>query len=107
EKLEGNWLRARHAVNRKLLEGDVADVDPKASDPAVVTRQFRGDRHWAVVAVRPACEDAFKWPDSAGLSQKRGDYTLQLAGLGAAANDVPMAVLCDVETLTWSPLAVE
>ncbi len=103
---KGNWICARQAVNRTLLEGDVSDADPKASDPAIVARQFRG------IGIGPrcgaaCCEDAFNGRNPTGFRRNACEYTLRLAGLAASANGVPTAVLCDIETLSWLPLAVE
>ncbi|UCH34123.1 MAG: hypothetical protein JSV65_16520, partial [Armatimonadota bacterium] len=103
EALEANWLCARSPVHDALVWGDVADEDPRASDPSIVTRQFEGSGYWAVVAVRPACADPFAWPQYTGLSDQRGAYTITLPGVAA---DVEDAMLCDVETLSWSRLRV-
>lgn len=105
EYLEANWLCARFPVHKALIRGDVADEAPQASDPEIVTRAFKGDGYWAVVAVRPACQEPFGWPAStAGLSAQRKEYTVSL-------HDLPgfplKASLCDVETLAWKPLEVE
>ena len=82
----------------------MADEDPKASDPEIVTRMFKGDGYWAIVATRPACKDPFQWPAGSGLSAEHKDYVLTVHGLPAS----PLrATLCDVETLAWKPLELE
>jgi len=83
--------------------GDVADEDPQTSDPQIVTRCFEGKGYWAIVAARPACQYPI-WPRGTEISREHGAYTLTLPGLAAQIED---AVLCDVETLTWTPLATE
>lgn len=104
EDLEKNWLCARFPVHNALVWGDVADEDPLSSDAEIVTRRFVGDGYEAVVAVRPACQDTFRWPASTGLSETRNAYTLTLSG---AASDMHTAFLCDIETLIWRPLEIE
>ena len=108
ERLEGNWLCARCPVHEALAAGDVADIDPVSSDSRIVTRQFRGKGYWAVVAARPACSDS-SWPAYGKLSDERGEYTLTLSGLGSGKNDAGTApaALCDIETLTWTPVQLE
>ena len=105
ETLEGNWLCARFPVHEALTRGTVAYEDPQASDPEIVTRMFQGhDGSWVVVAVRPACQDAFEWPAYTGLSAQHKNYALTAHGLPSS----PLkATLCDVETLTWKPLELE
>jgi hypothetical protein len=103
QSLEANWLCARAPVHDTLVWGDVADQDPQSSDPEIVTRLFEGRDHWALVAVRPASQDPFGWPAYTGVSERRGEYTLTLPGLGHEVED---AVLCDVETLTWTRVPV-
>jgi len=104
ETLDGNWLCARFPVHEALVWGDVADEDPPPSDPQIVARQFEGDGYWAVVAVRPACQDPLEWPWKAGLSDQRGEYTLTVLGL---AHQVDEAILCNIETLNWTPLEIK
>lgn len=104
EELEANWLCARFPVHETLVWGEVSDKDPLSSDPEIVTRQFEAQDYCVVVAVRPACKDAFALPAYTGTSDHRGDYILTLPGLAAQVED---AVLCDVETLTWSHLPVQ
>jgi hypothetical protein len=99
-----NWLCARFPAHEALVWGDVADEDPQSSDPEIVARRFEGDGYWAIVAARPACQDPLVWPRGTGLSKRRAEYTLTLPGLAQQVGD---AVLCDVETLTWTPLATE
>lgn len=101
--LDGNWLCARFPAHEALVWGDVADDDPQSSDPQIVTRRFEGTGYWAIVAARPASQDRI-WPDGAGLSEQRGEYTITLPGL---ASQVADAVLCDIENLTWTPLKLE
>lgn len=102
--LEGNWICARFPVHKTLIAGDVPDEDPHASDPGIVARMFQGDGHWAIVAARPACQDANEWPAATGLSPERKDYALTAHGLP----ETPLkAALCDIETLTWKPLEIE
>ncbi len=102
--LDRNWLSARFPVHDALVWGDVADEDPRSSDPEIVSRQFEGDGYWAVVAVRPACQDPLEWPRFTVLSDQRGAYTLTLPGLASQVGD---AVLCNMEALTWMPLEIE
>ena len=108
ETLEGNWLCARCPVHEALAEGDVADIDPVPSDPEIVTRQFRGKGYWAIVAARPECSQP-AWPAYGKLSVQRGEYTITLAGLGSEYDEThpPAAVVCDIEKLTWEPIALE
>lgn len=101
--LDANWLCARFPAHEALVWGDVVDEHPRSSDPEIVTRQFVGDGYWAVVAVRPACQDLI-WPRGTGLSEKHADYTLTFPDL---APRVEGAVLCDIETLTWTPLEID
>jgi hypothetical protein len=99
-----NWLCARFPAHEALVWGDVADEDPQSSDPEIVARRFEGDGYWAIVAARPACQDPLVWPRGTGLSERRGEYVLTLSRL---APQVDAAVVCDVEALTWLPLAPE
>lgn len=101
--LDWNWMCARFPAHEALVWGDVADQDPVSSDPEIVTRRFEGAGFWAVVAARPASQEAI-WPWETTISERRAGYTLTLLGLGSAVED---AVLCDVETLAWSPLEIE
>lgn len=103
--LEGNWLCARYPVREALAKGSVADSDPESSDPEIVTRMFKADAgYWAIVAVRPACQELFEWPAGAGLSAQHWEFTITARGLP----QTPLkAALCDVETRTWSPLELE
>lgn len=103
QPLEANWLCARAPVHDTLTWGDVADQDPQSSDPEIVTRRFEGRDHWALVAVRPVSQDPFGWPAYTGRSEHRNQYTLTLPGL---AYEVEDAVLCDVDTLTWTRVPV-
>ncbi len=105
ETLEGNWLCARFPVREALTEGTVAHEDPKTSDPEIVTRMFQGeDGCRVIIAVRPACQDAFEWPAGSGLSTRHKSYILTARGLPRS----PLrATLCDVETLAWKPLELE
>jgi hypothetical protein len=102
--VDWNWLCARFPVHEALVGGDVADDDPQPSDPQVVARRFEGKGYWAIVAARPACQDPLLWPRGTGVGRQHAEYTLTLPGL---ASQVEQAALCDVETLTWTPLPVE
>jgi len=101
--LDWHWLCARFPAHEALVWGDIPDEDPRTSDPEIVARQFEGRGYHAVVAARPACQDAI-WPRGTGLSAKRGAYVLTVPGLADMVED---AVLCDIETLTWKPLDIE
>ena len=101
ESTEANWLCARAPVNAALVEGDVADEDPRASDPEIVTRAFHGDGYWAVVAVRPACQDAFQWPGYTGLAGQHREYAVTVSGVGSR---IVCGAVCDIESLTWKAL---
>jgi hypothetical protein len=101
--MDWNWLCARFPAHEALVWGDVADEDPQTSDPQIVTRRFEGKGYWAIVAARPACQEPI-WPRGTGISKERATYTLTVPRLAAQVED---AVLCDVETLTWTPLAAE
>ncbi|HPO14875.1 MAG TPA: DUF6259 domain-containing protein [Candidatus Hydrogenedentes bacterium] len=107
ETLEGNWLCARHPVHKALAEGDVADNDPKASDPQVVARQFKREDYWAVVVLRSACAEPLQWPAATGLSDKHDEYSLAVTDWIADIKEPLTISLCDVQTLTWSPLEAE
>jgi len=98
--LEANWLCARFPVHDALVWGDVADHDPEASDAEIVTRRFVGQGYEAIVAVRPECQDPWKWPPATGLSESRRPYALTVRD--AAPDD--NVFLCDIETLTWRPI---
>jgi hypothetical protein len=98
-----NWLCARFPAQEALVWGDVADEDPPASDPQIVTRRFEGKGYWAIVAARPASQEPI-WPRKTKISGEHAPYTLTVPRLAAQVED---AVLCDVETLTWTPLATE
>lgn len=106
--LEANWLCARHPVHEALTVDEVADADPKASDPQMVTRQFRGKGYSAALAVRPACPDAV-WPANTPLAPKHARYTLTLPDADARTDqaEAPKAAVCDIETLTWTPVEPE
>ncbi len=101
--MDWKWLCARFPVHEALVWGDVADEDPPSSDPQIVTRRFDGDGYWAIVAARPACQDPI-WPRGTVVSDYHNEYVLTVPGLAAKVAD---AVLCDVETLTWTPLEIE
>jgi len=101
--LDWNWLCARFPAHEALVWGDVADQDPVSSDPEIVARRFEGAGYWAVVAARPASQEAI-WPWETTVSERHAPYSLTLAGLGAGVED---AVLCDVEALAWAPLEIE
>ncbi|MFH1738605.1 MAG: DUF6259 domain-containing protein [bacterium] len=103
EPLDANWLCARFPAHEALVWGDVADEDPISSDPEIIAHRFVGDGYWAIVAARPACQDLI-WPRGTGLADHHGEYTLTLPGLASQVED---AVLCDIETLTWTPLNAE
>jgi Domain of unknown function (DUF6259) len=100
--LDWNWMCACYPAQEALIWGDVAE-DPVPSDPEIVARRFEGDGYWAVVAARPACQDPLVWPRGTTISDKHGEYTLTLTGLGQQVAD---AAFCDVETLEWAPLEV-
>ncbi|HOZ46228.1 MAG TPA: DUF6259 domain-containing protein [Candidatus Hydrogenedentes bacterium] len=104
EGLDWNWMLAEATAHEALIWGDVADVDPTSSDPEIVSRRFEGDGYWAVVAARPACQDPLVWPRGTTISDTHAAYTLTFEDLGSLVED---AVYCDVETLTWAPLAME
>jgi len=101
--VDWNWLCARFPAHEALVWGDVADEDPPASDPQIVTRRFEGNGYWAIVAARPASQDSI-WPRGTEISTEHASYTVTVPGL---ATEVEDAVVCDVETLTWTPLATE
>lgn len=101
--MDWNWLCARFPVHEALVWGDVADEDPRASDPQIVTRRFEGNGYWAIVAARPACQDAI-WPRGTEISKEHADFTVTVPGLAGQVED---AVLCDVEASNWTPLATE
>ena len=98
---EANWMCARVPVNAALVEGDIPNEDPRASDPEIVTRAFHGNGYWAVVAVRPASEDPFEWRNYTGLSDKRGEYTVTIQGV---APQIAYGAFCNIESLTWKAL---
>ena len=102
--LDWNWLCARYSAHEALVWGDVPDEDPQTSDPEIVTRQFEGKGYWAIVAARPACQDPLVWPRGTGIASEHREYTLTVAGLAPQVED---AALCDIETLTWTPLDLE
>ncbi|HUW61967.1 MAG TPA: DUF6259 domain-containing protein, partial [Candidatus Bathyarchaeia archaeon] len=101
--MDWNWLCARFPAHEALVWGDVADADPVSSDPEIVARRFEGEGYWAVVAARPASQDAV-WPRGTGVADVHREYTLTVQGIAKQVED---AALCDVETLTWSSLPVE
>jgi len=101
-ELDANWLCARYPANEALVWGDVDDHDPLSSDPEIVTRRFLGDDYCAIIAARPSCQDPI-WPWGVGPSDKRGEYTVTVPGI---ASEVQEAVLCDIETLTWSTIPI-
>ncbi len=101
--MDWNWACARVSAGEALVWGDVRDDGPRCSDPEIVARCFNGEGYWAVVAARPACQEAI-WPRGTGISEQHHPYTLTLPGLASEAQD---AALCDVETLTWTPLPLE
>ena len=93
----------RFGVHKTLVSGDVADDDPAASDPEIVTRCFHDNKHWAIVAAKPQCQKLV-WDDLTGLSAKRRDYTVTASGIAAPVRE---ALACDIETMSWSPLEFE
>lgn len=97
-----NWLCARYPAHKALVWGDVADDDPLCSDPEIVTRRFEGDGYWAIVAARPASQDPI-WPRGTGVASHHREFTVTVPGL---ASQVADAVLCDIETLTWTPIEI-
>jgi hypothetical protein len=101
--IDWNWLSARFTAHETMVWGDVDDHDPCVSDPEIVTRCFIGADHWAIVAARPACQEPI-WPRGTGIASKHSPYTVTCPDLANAVED---AVLCDVETLTWSSLEVD
>ncbi len=101
--LDWNWMCARYPAHEALVWGDVTD-DPLASDPEIVTRCFVGDGYWAIVAARPASQDPFMWPRGTTIADTHRPYTVTVPGLGSQVAD---AALCDIETLTWTPLELE
>ncbi len=101
--LDWNWLCAESPVHDALVWGDIADQDPLTSDPHIVTRRFEGNGYWAIVVARPACQEPI-WPRGTGISSEHKTYTLTLPDLAAQIEE---ALLCDIETLTWTPLAAE
>ena len=103
QTMDWNWLCARFPVHEALVWGDVADLDPQSSDPQIVTRRFEGKGYWVIVAARPAYQGPI-WPRGTEVSKEHALYTLTVPGLAAQVED---AALCDVETLTWAPLATE
>jgi hypothetical protein len=101
DPLEKSWLCARFGVHKTLVWGDIADDDPAASDPEIVTRCFIGDKHRAIVAARPRCQE-LTWPDNVGISDKQSNYTVTAEGF---TKPVKEAFLCDIAKLQWSRLA--
>ena len=97
-----NWLCARYPAHKALVWGDVADDDPRCVDAEIVTRRFEGDGYWALVVARPASQDPI-WPRGAGVAQHHREYTVTIPDLAGPVAD---AVLCDIETLTWTPLEI-
>jgi len=100
DNLEKNWLSARFGVHNTLVWGDIADDDPASSDPEIVTRCFQGNNHTIIVTARPQCQ-TLEWPDNVGLSEKHVDYIITAEDF---KNPVKEAILCDLETLRWSPI---
>ncbi|HOJ33745.1 MAG TPA: DUF6259 domain-containing protein [Candidatus Hydrogenedentes bacterium] len=101
--IDWNWVCARYTAHSALVWGDVEDKDPEASDPEIVTRCFKGDGYWALVAARPACQEPI-WPRGTGISEKHRLYTVTLSGLAPVIEN---AVLCDVEKLNWCALDLQ
>lgn len=101
--LDWNWVCAQFPVHEALVWGDVSDIDPSSSDPEIVARSFIGDGYWAVVAARPACQEPI-WPCGTGISSNHAPYALSIRNLNYRVEN---AVVCDVETLCWKPLAFE
>jgi len=98
EATEGNWMCAQEPVHEALVWGDVADENPLASDPAIITRRFVSAECEAVVAVRPACQE-LTWPAYGGLSDHHAPYEVLIPVGDRAPAEI---ALCDIETLTWS-----
>jgi hypothetical protein len=101
--LDWNWMCARYPAHEALVWGDVL-ADPVASDREIVTRCFVGDGCWAIVAARPASQDPFMWPDGTTIADTHHAYTVTVPGLSSQVAD---GALCDIETLTWTPLELE
>ena len=101
--MDWNWLCARFPVHEALVWGDVSDEDPASSDPQIVARRFEGDGYWAVVAARPESQEPV-WPRGTGVAKDHAEYVLTLPGLWEQVAD---AALCDVETLSWTPVELE
>jgi len=101
--LDWNWLCARYPAHDALVWGDVADEDPMSSDSEIVARRFAAEGYWAVVAARPASQEAV-WPRGTGVADTHHEYTLTAQGITESVED---AACCDVETLTWSSMPFE
>ena len=101
--LDWNWMCARYPAHEALVWGDVAE-DPQTSDPEIVTRCFVGDGYWAIVTARPASQDPFRWPDGTTIADTYRPYTVTVPDPSSHVAD---AALCDIETLTWTPLEIE
>lgn len=100
--LEASWLCAQPTILDALVRGDVADEDPPASDPAIVTRLYRSASHDAVVAVRPEHEGP-RWPNGSMLAQRHAPYTVRIPVEGKGK--IPVA-FCDLEHFAWSRLSL-
>jgi hypothetical protein len=92
-----NWRSAAATVHDTLTAGDVADVNPKTTDPEILTRRFMSDRCDAVVAVRPACKEDL-WPLVQGISPRRARYELLIPAGPTPAKKI---ATCDIATLRW------
>jgi len=97
ETTEGNWLCAQAPVHDTIVWGDVADVDPPATDPEIVTRRYVSDQCDAVVATRPACQD-LTWPQYTKLADRHGPYEVLVPWTSEPPDEI---AVCDIETLHW------
>ena len=98
-----HWLCAGHTAHETLVWGEVCD-DPLSSDPEIVAHMFGGEKHWAVVAARPACQDPLGWPRGTSIAEIHRDYTLSFPGM---ASEIEDAIVCDIEDLTWRAVEID
>jgi hypothetical protein len=95
-----HWICVQSTIHDAFMWGDVADEDPKVSDPEIVTRRFIGKDCDVITAVRPECKDArWPWPNAGDLSDKRGAYQIRIPFSGKAPAQI---AVCDIEKLEWT-----
>ena len=92
DPLARHWMCARESAQSVLEKGEVLG-DPKASDPAVLTRMFASPAMDAVVCARLP-----EPGEEAGVAGFHAPYEVRIPVRGAG---IPEVAVCDLEDLSW------